>query len=161
MDALREPLIETALGNYRIVCATCWRGSRNSGFIEETPQSKEVLRVRIRNFRPDKYEGGENDSYLPNYDIIGDDQSKISDPLQGREEENNCTPQEPTKKGDALEKYELEMAKMATGLKKRKTTDGEEEKEDDTRGAETIEVKTKARKKLFDELEKSLDKDGF
>ena len=50
---------------------------------------------------------------------------------------------------------------MATGLKKRKTTDGEEEKEDDTRGAETIEVKTKARKKLFDELEKSLDKDGF
>ena len=167
LDALREPLVETALGNYRIVCEDCWRGSRNNGFIEETPRSKEILRVRIKNFRPLEYVGEGDDSDLPDLDIVGRGKEEAGNELGSLETENNATPQEMTKKGDTLEKNELEMAKMATGLsgKKRKTVSGVTSSTDgyDTDGAgdtDVAEVQKKARKKLFDNLEKSLDS-GF
>ena len=157
VDALREPLVETPLGMYRMVCETCWRGSRNFGFIEETPKSREILRVRIKNFRPEEYGGDDKDSCLPDYKIIEGTnvEQEKTNPRKAEdtnitELENNATPQEMTNKGQILEENELEMAKMATGTK-RKAPAGGMNKHDATG------IHTRAKKKLFESLEKELD----
>ena len=146
------------------MCGDCWRGSRNSGFIEETPKSKEILRVRIKNFRPHEYKGNKNDPDLPDYNIIGGNEKATDIEQECLEAENNATPQDTNKKGDSLEKNELEMAKMATGLSgKRRKAEGRDvgDKDDyDTDGTGDINVtegQKKARKKLFDTLEKGLN----
>ena len=52
VDSLTEPMVDSALGNYRLfTCRECWGGSRNSGHIPRNTITDRLLEMRLKEFR--------------------------------------------------------------------------------------------------------------
>ena len=52
VDSLTEPMIDSALGSYRLfTCRECWGGSRNSGRIPRNTITDRLLEMRLKQFR--------------------------------------------------------------------------------------------------------------